>query len=297
MKRIVFGLILLMLINSIAVRVIAQSTDTTSIVGPNNGTLIIVGGGNASDEIWSTFLKAAGGKNGNIIIVPTASDDAKIKEGISKVRDALLKLGATDITFLHTRNPAEANTEAFVAPIRKATGVWFMGGRHWRLADSYLHTLAEKEFKAVLDRGGVIAGSSAGASIQGSFMVRGDTRGNKILIGDHTEGLGFIHNVTIDQHVMKRNRQFDLVEVIKKHPNLLGIGIDESTAIVVKKDSFEVIGNSYVAIYDINQIEGKAKNPSGDSGNMGPFYYLSKGQRFDLRRRKILDSGVKISND
>ena len=262
-----------------------------------NGGALIVGGGNASDEIWLAFLKAAGGKDANIVLVPTASDDAKIKEGVSKVRDALVRLGATNITFVHTRNPAEANTEAFVAPIRKATGVWFMCGRHWRLADSYLHTLAQKEFKAVLDRGGVIAGSSAGATIQGSFMVRGDTRGNKILIGDHTEGLDFIHNVAIDQHVMKRNRQFDMVEVIRKHPNLLGIGIDESTAIVVQKDSFEVIGNSYVAIYDINQIEGKEKNPSGYSGNNGPFYYLSKGQRFDLKRRKILDSGVKISND
>ena len=277
--------------------VIAQDTDTTAIIGPNKGKLIIVGGGNASDEIWNAFVNAAGGKNANIVIIPTASDDAKIKSGVSKIKDALIRLGATNFTFVHTRSKDEANTEAFVAPIRKATGVWFEGGRHWRLADSYLNTLAQKEFKAVLERGGVIAGSSAGATIQGSFMVRGDTKGNKILIGDHTEGLDFIHHVAIDQHVMKRNRQFDMVEVIKKHPDLLGIGIDESTAIVVTKDSFEVIGDSYVAIYDINQIEGKAKNPSGDSGNTGPFYYLSKGQRFDLRRRKILDSGVKISND
>ncbi len=275
----------------------AQSADTTAIIGPNKGKLIIVGGGNASDDIWNAFIDAAGGKNANIVIIPTAGDDAKIKEGASKIKDALIRLGADNFTFVHTRSKAVANTEVFVAPIRKATGVWFEGGRHWRLADSYLNTLAQKEFKAVLERGGVIAGSSAGATIQGSFMVRGDTKGNKILIGDHTEGLDFIHHVAIDQHVMKRNRQFDMVEVIKKHPDLLGIGIDESTAIVVTKDSFEVIGNSYVAIYDINQIEGREKNPSGFSGNSGPFYYLSKGQRFDLRRRKILESGVKISND
>ena len=107
------------------------------------------------------------------------------------------------------------------------------------------------------------------------------------MIGDHTEGFDFIHKVTIDQHHLKRNRIFDLVEVIRSHPDLLGIGLDEGTAIVVQKDIFQVIGASYVAIYDIDQINGQSRGPRDQNSSAGPFYFLSKGQKFDLKSRKI----------
>lgn len=261
----------------------------TAVIGPDKGALIIVGGGNVGPEIWAKFVALAGGPaNANIIIVTTADDDSSISKNLSVEKEALQKLGVQKIRFLHTRDPREANTEAFVAPLREATGIWFRGGRQWKLADAYLHTLTQKEFTGLLNRGGVIAGTSAGATIQGSFMVRGDTKGNTIMIGDHTEGLDFIHKVTIDQHHLRRNRIFDLVDVIKIHPDLLGIGLDESTAIVVQKDTFQVIGNSYVAIYDIDQINGQSKGPRGQNSSSGPFYFLGKGQKFDLRLREII---------
>jgi len=78
------------------------------------------------------------------------------------------RFGINNVTVLQTKNLAEANSEKFVAPLRKATGVWFDGGRQWRIADSYLTTLSHQAFFDVLNRGGVIIGSSAGASIQGS---------------------------------------------------------------------------------------------------------------------------------
>lgn len=272
----------------------AQQAPAT--IGPPRGTLVIVGGGTVGPEIWTRFIAAAGGDSASIIIIPTAGEDSAIRTGQSPEKDMLQKLGVQRVTILHTRNPQVANTEAFVAPIKTATGIWFVGGRQWRLADAYLNTLAHREFRALLDRGGVIAGTSAGATIQGSFLLRGDTKGNNVLIGDHLQGLDFIHHVAIDQHVLRRNRQFDLLEVIKKHPELLGIGIDESTAIVVRQDRFEVIGNSYVAIYDSRQFDGKTKNPSGDSGNSGSFYFLGRGQRFDLKERKIIADTARRGN-
>lgn len=257
-------------------------------IGPDKGSLIIVGGGNVGEEIWKRFVELAGGAaNANIIIVTTADDDSSISRGLSAEKDSLIKHGVQQIGFLHTRDPKIANIEAFVEPLRKATGIWFRGGRQWKLADAYLNTLTQKEFNRVLERGGVIAGTSAGATIQGSFMVRGDTKGNTIMVGDHTEGLDFIHHVTIDQHHLKRNRVFDLIEVIKSHPDLLGIGLDESTGIVVQKDMFEVIGVSYVAIYDIDQINGQSKGPHDLNSSWGPFYFLSHGQKYDLKLRKI----------
>lgn len=263
-------------------------THETAAIGPDKGSLIIVGGGAVGVEIWARFVELAGGANANIVIVTTADDDSSISRGFSPEKEALQKAGAQQVSFFHTRDPKIANTESFVAPLTKATGIWFRGGRQWKLADAYLHTLTHKEFMNVLNRGGVIGGTSAGATIQGSFMVRGDTKGNTIMVGDHTEGLDFMHKVTIDQHHLRRNRMFDLVEVIRSHPDLLGIGLDESTAIVVQKNTFQVIGNSYVAIYDIDQINGQSKGPREQNSATGPFYFLGKGQKFDLKLRKII---------
>ncbi|WP_020606683.1 cyanophycinase [Spirosoma spitsbergense] len=263
-----------------------QTSSTQAKVGPEKGALVIVGGGAMGPEIWNRFIELAGGPAAaNIIIIPTAGED---NDPMTAPRETekLTGMGVKNITILHTRDPKVANQASFVAPIRTATGIWFVGGRHWRLADSYLNTLAQKEFNALLGRGGVIGGTSAGATILGSFMVRGDTKGNSIMIGDHTQGLDFIHNVTIDQHVMRRNRQFDLIDVIKNRPELLGIGIDEGTAVVVQQNTFEVIGASYAGIYEAGQIAKSEKFPSGQNSSGGPFYYLGKGQKFDLQTRK-----------
>jgi len=145
----------------------------------------------------------------------------------------------------------------------------------------------------VLNRGGVIAGSSAGASIQGSFLWRGDTKGAQILIGDHTQGLAFLKNSVIDQHILVRNRQFDLVGLIKIAPKLIGIGLNEATAIVVQRDTLQVIGKSYVAIYDYNTIINsekphEANEKENDLIANGPFFFLSAGQKYDLAKRKVI---------
>ncbi len=281
MKLLVYSLLL-----SFALSAQAQ-TNTADFIGPEKGHLLIVGGGKVTPEIWNRFVELAGGSQASIVIIPTAGDDSAINSGRTPEKNMLTSLGVQDITILHTRDQKVANTENFVAPLRKATAIWFTGGRQWKLADAYLQTLAHREFNALLQRGGVIGGSSAGATIQGSFLLRGDTKGNNILEGDHVQGLDFIHNVAIDQHVLRRNRQFDLIEVIKAHPNLLGIGIDESTGIVVQQNTFEVIGNSYVAIYDAAQLN-RGDNSPASNGIKGPFFFVGKGQFFDLKTRKTI---------
>jgi len=244
-------------------------------VGPASGSLVIVGGGLGDEEIIERFLQLAGGPDAPIVVIPTAGSSERYDQywpGLRQFREA----GATQLTVLHTRDRDEANSDAFVAPLREARGVWFGGGRQWRLADSYLKTKVHEELRALLERGGVIGGTSAGATIQGSYLVRGDTRTNTIMMGDHEEGLAFLRNVAIDQHLLKRNRQFDLIEVIEAHSDLLGIGVDENTAIVVRGDMFEVIGQSYVAIYDHSRQLGPG----------GQFYLLASGDRYNLRTRQ-----------
>jgi cyanophycinase len=190
------------------------------------------------------------------------------------LRDA----GAKKITVLHTRDRELAETEEFVRPLRTARGVWFGGGRQWRLADSYLNTRTHAAVRELLDRGGVVGGTSAGATIQGSYLVRGAVEGNEVMMSPgHEEGLGLLKNVAIDQHVIRRKRIADLLPVVEAHPELLGLGIDESTAIVVQGDQFEVIGDSDVVVTDPRRVV-----PEGEER----WWLLKPGERFDLRTRQ-----------
>jgi len=235
--------------------------------GPAKGWLIIIGGGAFQQDVWDRFFELAGGKDAPIVYVPTAGDaDTYGDTSLSNIR----KAGATNVTLLHTRDRKVADTEEFVEPIRRARAVFFAGGRQWRLADSYLDTRTQRELQALLDRDGVIAGSSAGATILGSFMVRGAVSGNDVMVSpDHVRSFGFLTDSAIDQHLIVRHREKDLIPVIDERPQLLGIGLDEKTAIVVHGDEFQVIGPSKVFIYTAGHEP----------------YTLQAGDRFDLTKR------------
>ncbi len=249
-------------------------------VGPDRGTLVAVGGGGDIEPILERFVELAGGPSAPIVVIPTAAGAPSYDQHHRSARWFREHPGVETVTVLHTNDRKEADSEAFVKPIREARAVWFSGGRQWRLVDAYAGTRTERELEKLLARGGVIGGSSAGATIQGSYLARGDTKTNTIMMGDHEEGFGYLRNVAIDQHLLRRNRQFDLVEIVEARPELLGIGIDENTAIVVRGDTFQVMGG-YVAIYD----HGK-QLPNG-----GKFYLLDDGDRFDLATREPLRQG------
>ncbi len=255
-------------------------------IGQEMGSLVIVGGAMKSDSIVNRFVELAGGWDAAIVVIPTASGRENYTQN-SGLAGWLRKLGATNVTVLHTNDRKMADTDSFVRPLRNANGVWFGGGRQWRLVDSYKNTLTEKLIHQVLERGGVIGGSSAGATIQGSYLARGDTKNNQIMMGDHEEGFSFIKDVAIDQHVLARNRHFDLFEILKNRPELLGIGLDEDTAIVVQGNEFEVIGENYVLVYDGNFFsrEGFGLKKLPEKSKL--FYFLRKGDRYDLLNRKV----------
>lgn len=281
-----FSLIILSLI--IIGNVNAQTPKINTVTtGPKNGTLVIVGGGSGIDSILKEFVNLAGGADAPIVFIPTA-DGAQSYTDSSGVAGTLRKLGAKNVTVLHTYDKIVANSESFVKPLELARAVWFGGGRQWRLVDAYKNTMTEKMLWKILEKGGVIGGTSAGATIQGSFLTRGDTRNNLIVMGDHQEGFGFIKNIAIDQHILVRNRQFDMFEILKSHPALLGIGIDEGTAIIVKGNQFEVTGRSYVAIYD-GTFWSREGNISNNISNQNTFYFLKQGDKYDMLNRKVIN--------
>jgi len=255
--------------------------------GPANGTLIIIGGGDISESLNKKIMEISGGLQIPIVVIPTADGRENYDENFGEA-GMLRKMGATNVTVLHTTDRNVANTEEFVKPLLDAKLVWFSGGRQWRLVDAYKNTLTEKMLWKVLENGGTIGGSSAGATIQGSFLARGDTKNNQVMMGDHQDGFGFLSNVAIDQHVLARNRQFDMFEILRNRPELLGIGIDESTAIIVNGDIFEVVGKSYVVVYDGKfwSREGSELKNLPEKGQI--FYFLREGDRYNLRERILI---------
>ncbi len=268
----------------------SQPLNNNITQGYQKGTLIIIGGGN-SGIFMDEFKQLAGGDAAKLVVIPTAIPDNYLKDesAFSQIKKDFERYGFSHVSVLHTRDSSQANDDKFIEPLKTATALYFMGGRQWRIADGFLNTKAHQEMFKLLDRGGVIAGSSAGATIQGSYLARGDSKNNQIMMGDHEVGLGFVSNIAIDQHVIARNRQFDMFDILSNRPELLGIGIDESTAIIVKGDVFEVVGESYVVVYDKSfwSREGSDLKNLPNENNL--FYYLRDGDKYNMRERVIIE--------
>lgn len=243
------------------------------------GSLVIVGGGGTTQAIMDRFFKLAGGKDSLIVVIPTANEEEIIPADPSDAK-YLRKWGATNVKVLHTRDRLKANDSEFSKVLTEAKGIWFGGGRQWRFVDAYEGTLTEKRFHDVLARGGVIGGSSAGASIQSEYMPRGHPLGNLVVAAEGYEhGFGFLPGCAVDQHFFARKRTADMTAWMKNHPSWLGIGLDEATAIIVSGHVAEVIGRSKVAFYDYRK-----GIPLGDKD----YIEIAEGGKFDLKERKLL---------
>ena len=258
-------------------------------VGPARGALVVSGGGETTSHIIDRFIELAGGPDAPIVVVPTSGREDEDYHEFCPCLRPWREAGATNLSVMHTRDRGVANTEVFVEPLRRARGVWFNGGSHWLHMDSYLDTRVHEELFSLLDRGGVIGGSSAGGHIQGEIMnvarSPGEFSERKLPREDWRRGLALLRGVIIDVHVLVRNRQFDMIGVMKQHPDMLGIAIDENTAIVVENDEFEVIGTSYVIIHDGERLIPPDPPETGRSVG-GPFYFLRPGDRYDLVTRE-----------
>ena len=207
-----------------------------SVGRAGEGTVILHGGGEVSTELRSHFVQLAGGQNARLIVIPTA--DPSTPEDVGRIASWRERQPAS-VALLHTVSRETALNEAFAAPLKQATGVWISGGRQTTLASVYLCTPVERELTALLRRGGVIAGTSAGAAIQSKVMlVRSEAR----------EGFDLVPHAVVDQHFVARQRQNRLLQALAAHPHRFGIGVDEDTAAIVCGDRLTVLGDSTVSI-------------------------------------------------
>ena len=245
----------------------------------DSGALLIVGGGGLTSRMVDRFIQKAGGREALIAILPISSPRPGSGESMKRYFAAR---GARNTVVLEQRTRDAVESEKFLSVINKATGVWFGGGRQWHFMDAYEETKAQAALHGVLQRGGVIGGSSAGASIQAEYMVRGNPLGNTDMMADGYErGLKFLPGSAVDQHFTQRGRLKDLEGVMRRFPQLFGIGIDETTAIWVEGTRAEVMGMNVVSFYESDNAD--------DSGEVTlKKTVLPGGTVFDFETRKEL---------
>lgn len=260
-----------------------NTVQTATVTAIPKGKLIIVGGGSMPDTMYQLFAKSIGGKDQSVVVIPTATNDSAINAGAHLTR--FKKEGFTNLTTVHARSKDAADAPEFIQAIKNAKGIYFSGGDQSRIADAFLGTKVHAAMQDLFIRGGVFMGTSAGATIMGTLLVGGDARKDLTKPFDFPLALNLLKNTAIDQHVLARNRQFDLIPVIEQYPYLLGIAIDESTAIVVEGNQFSVLGKSYVMVYDAQNWEEQKKQWGRV---LKPFMMMAQPQRYDIEKRKLI---------
>ncbi len=220
---------------------------------------LFIAGGAMPDSLYMEFAALAG-PDVKLVVIPTASSR---EPNIQRIKDSWNSRGIQHVQILHTRDRDSSLAPGFADPLKSATAVWISGGSQYRIADAYLGTPVEEELFKLLERGGIIGGSSAGAAIQTKVMIRGGNPEPEM-----ATGLDLLPGAIVDQHFLKRNRLARLIAAIRANPELVGYGIDEATAIVVSGDEYKVIGESYVLRIEL--VDGKIKIDAFENGEVIP---------------------------
>jgi cyanophycinase len=256
-----------------------------SAIDQRSGIQIITSGGQVSEEL---FIKLVGDPRAKVVFIPTPASSLRSQNKIiwnpdkdenkNEFQEEMSKRFKLDqITLLHTRDRRIADSEEFIKPLREAKAVWISGGNAGRFTAAYVGTKVEKELKALLKRGGIIAGESAGAIVQGSYTIRGNPDKPVLMAKGSEKGLSILKDVAINPHLSGSKRENELVTVVDKHQKLLGIGIDDDTGLIIKDGIGEVFGTGKVAIYDNKKHK------------TGWYYWLKAGDKFDFHKRVPLN--------
>lgn len=219
-------------------------------------TLMPIGGAidQENPALVSEFIRRSGGEQARVVILPQASELADTGENY---RQQFLKLGAAQASVLEFRNRDLANAAENLEPLRNASGIFITGGTQMRLSALFGGTLFEQELLVAYHRGCLVGGTSAGASILSKTMIAygrgGPTPRERIV--QFSPGLGFTDRFIIDQHFRQRDRLGRLIYAVTCHPGVIGLGLDENTAVVLEDDDrLTVYGSGAVTVVDGSQI-------------------------------------------
>jgi cyanophycinase len=259
------------------------------------GTIFAIGGAEAKlrrRSVLRAFVAEAGGTNARIAVIPSASSLGP--EVVEVYRAVFASLGAGEVIEVRPASRAEAQNGSLATSLEGVSAIFMTGGNQLKLSNFITGTPFGAAINAAHQRGVVVAGTSAGASILADYMIAFGSGGStpKQRMSQLSAGLGLVTGVVIDQHFEQRNRYGRLLSLVAQSPSLLGIGIDEDTAAVVRPGSvLEVIGRGAVTVIDgrhltTNAYLAQRTAPLLVSG--ATLHVLPSGSRFDLAHRVLL---------
>jgi cyanophycinase len=272
---------------ALALACLGASADAPAPTEAPKGTLVIVGGGGMPQAILDAFLRAAGGPGGVVGIVPTSTSDP---EGALREWKADLEQAGLAFVPLDIRRREDAADPALLDRAGRCTGFWFSGGDQNLVGDKIVGSPFHRLVLARYAAGAAVGGTSAGAAIMSKVMFTGEDRHGKEALSEFgpgayrtREGMGFLpERVIVDQHFLRRSRENRLFSLVMEHPDHLGLGIDEATALVVKEGRARVVGEGAVMVFD-----PAAMRLSGGAFRDLRIHLLRAGQSLDLGTRQI----------
>jgi cyanophycinase len=246
--------------------------------------------------ILARLVKLAGGPNGRIVVISTASSLGD--EATDLYRELFSRMGVANTTGLRPVTREEADDPSMAAALAEATGIYLTGGNQLRLSSVVGGTKLGQAITEAHERGVVVAGTSAGASAVSSHMMAFGASGPtpKHRMAQVAAGLGLLRNLIVDQHFEQRTRLGRLLAVVSQSPQLVGLGLDEDTAAIVYGDqTMEIIGRGAATIVDGSHVvtdafQTKGHRPMMVSGAI--LHSLPSGYRFDLRTRTLIPSSI-----
>lgn len=266
-----------------------------SHVAPSRRRLLAIGGAEdklGAKRVLRRFVSEAGGKHARLLVCPTAS--ALGEEVIALYDELFTKLGVAEVIPVRPEDRAEAHKPAMVEAVGRATGIFLTGGNQMKLAAILRGTPFGEAIRAAYERGVIIAGTSAGASAMSEHMIGYGASGHtpKHRIAGMAQGLGLLPGTVVDQHFAQRDRFGRLIAVVAASPDLLGIGLDEDTAVLVSdEESFEVVGSGSVFCVDLRGATSDADTARGTAPLMvsgATVHFLPAGSHFDLNTRTLV---------
>jgi cyanophycinase len=277
------------------VALLALPTPLVALAGAPapGGHLVLIGGGDKPPEAMRRFVELAGGPDAPIVVFPTASEEADAAAYYADLFGR--ELGCTRVAVLDVKTRDDAARPDFAAATRGARGIFFGGGDQSRITRALLDTPVGAALAEAFARGAVVGGTSAGTACQTDPMITGEGDFTVIRAGavETVRGLGLLPGVVVDQHFVARQRSNRLLSVILEHPALLGVGVDEDTAIWVRPDgTMEVLGARSVLVYDASKAKVSRAPAAGGKDLLGVrglrMEILLPGDRYDLHRRRPL---------
>lgn len=250
-----------------------------ALAQPPKGHLLIIGGNGTTTDIVARAVEAAGGSKGLVAIFPQASELAETGETAVQ---SWTKAGIGRALKLDPKDPAAA-----IAAVKEATFIWFPGGDQTRLMKAFDGTGIPEAIRARYAQGALVGGTSAGAAVMSKLMITGDAYDLQNITAGKTDirqGLGLWPDVILDQHFLKRQRNNRLVSAVLDHPEAVGVGIDESTAVFVSGGRrFEVLGKSSVVVVDARRAAVDKTAEGGLAAGRGlKLSVLKAGMVYDL---------------